>query len=191
MGGADFGPIVSGDYVAEMMRPRSHGPPGSMHYGLGLWIHPTSGALVLEGSDAGVSFQSLHDPVAQFDLHGLVEHHQQARGRSPDTSLNNWPTEKTPRCRRRHPGRAALAVLALVGELTYRHLALGVHRIAAPAVLMEKRNRPELVALTCYFRWELPGIETVQISLTCGDTEFQDGKPREMTRKDLRKRERC
>ncbi|RDH79735.1 class A beta-lactamase-related serine hydrolase [Mycolicibacterium moriokaense] len=60
------GSIVSGDYVAEMMRPRSDGPPDSMHYGLGLWIHPTSSALVLEGSDAGVSFRTLHDPVAQF-----------------------------------------------------------------------------------------------------------------------------
>ena len=60
------GSIVSGDYVAQMKRPRSHGPPGSMRYGLGLWIHPTSSALVLEGCDAGVSFRALHDPVAQF-----------------------------------------------------------------------------------------------------------------------------
>jgi CubicO group peptidase (beta-lactamase class C family) len=53
------GRLVSGDTVAEMMRP--HSP----RYGLGFWLHP-SGAAVLEGSDAGVSFRTLHDPVSGF-----------------------------------------------------------------------------------------------------------------------------
>jgi hypothetical protein len=36
-----------------------------MRYGLGFWLHPTSSAVVLEGSDAGVSFRTLHDPVTR------------------------------------------------------------------------------------------------------------------------------
>jgi len=56
------GRIVSGSCVAEMMRPRSHVRSESMRYGLGFWLHPTSSAVVLEGSDAGVSFRTLHDP---------------------------------------------------------------------------------------------------------------------------------
>jgi hypothetical protein len=31
-------------------------------YGLGFWLHPSSGAVILEGMDAGVSFRSVHDP---------------------------------------------------------------------------------------------------------------------------------
>ena len=54
------------DRVAEMVRPRSDVPSESMRYGLGLWIHRTGSAVVLEGSDAGVSFRTLHDPVAQL-----------------------------------------------------------------------------------------------------------------------------
>jgi CubicO group peptidase (beta-lactamase class C family) len=60
------GRIVSVNRVAEMMQPRSHVPSESMRYGLGLWLHPTSRAVVLEGSDAGVSFRALHDPVTQI-----------------------------------------------------------------------------------------------------------------------------
>jgi CubicO group peptidase (beta-lactamase class C family) len=59
------GRIVALDRVAEMVRPRSQAPSESMEYGLGFWLRPASSAVVLEGSDAGVSFRSLHDPVAR------------------------------------------------------------------------------------------------------------------------------
>jgi CubicO group peptidase (beta-lactamase class C family) len=58
----DAGTIVPLDRVAEMLRPRSDVPSESMRYGLGFWLHPTSDAVILEGSDAGVSFRSVHDP---------------------------------------------------------------------------------------------------------------------------------
>jgi CubicO group peptidase (beta-lactamase class C family) len=57
------GRIVSVDWVAEMVRSRSDVPRQSMRYGLGFWLHQSSKALVLEGSDAGVSFRSVFDPV--------------------------------------------------------------------------------------------------------------------------------
>ena len=56
------GRIISLNRVAEMVRPRGYVPSESMHYGLGLWLRPASSAIVLEGSDAGVSFRTLHDP---------------------------------------------------------------------------------------------------------------------------------
>jgi CubicO group peptidase (beta-lactamase class C family) len=60
------GRIVSEDWVAEMVRPRSDAPAHSKRYGLGLWLHASSDAVILEGYDAGVSFRSLHDPAAQL-----------------------------------------------------------------------------------------------------------------------------
>jgi CubicO group peptidase (beta-lactamase class C family) len=60
------GRIVSRSRVAEILRPRSRAPSESLRYGMGVWLHPTTGAAVLEGSDAGVSFQSLHDPRTQL-----------------------------------------------------------------------------------------------------------------------------
>jgi hypothetical protein len=59
-------------------------------------------------------------------------------------------------------------------------------------MLMGKENRPGLVALTCIFPVELPGIEpAAQKRLTCGNVEFDDAKARETTWNDLRIRERC
>jgi hypothetical protein len=47
---------------------------------------------------------------------------------------------------------------------------------------MDKENRSGLVALTCVFPVELPGIEpATEIALTCGNTEFDDAKRREST----------
>ncbi len=57
------GEIVSSDWVAEMVRARSDVPRQSMQYGLGFWLHASGNAVILEGSDAGVSFRSGHDPV--------------------------------------------------------------------------------------------------------------------------------
>jgi CubicO group peptidase (beta-lactamase class C family) len=56
------GQIVSTDWVAELVRPRSDVPRGSRRYGLGFWLHESSDIVMLEGSDAGVSFWSAHDP---------------------------------------------------------------------------------------------------------------------------------
>jgi CubicO group peptidase (beta-lactamase class C family) len=55
------GRIVSADWVAEMVRPRSEATE-SMRYGLGFWLPRSGGTVMLEGSDAGVSFRSVHDP---------------------------------------------------------------------------------------------------------------------------------
>jgi CubicO group peptidase (beta-lactamase class C family) len=58
------GRIVSADWAAELVRPRSDVPSESLRYGLGFWLHASSDVVFLEGCDAGVSFRSLHDPVA-------------------------------------------------------------------------------------------------------------------------------
>ncbi|WP_448616543.1 serine hydrolase domain-containing protein [Modestobacter sp. URMC 112] len=58
------GRIVPVDRVAEMVRPHSDVPSESMRYGLGFWLHPTGDAVQLEGSDAGVSFRTVHDQAA-------------------------------------------------------------------------------------------------------------------------------
>ena len=57
------GRIVPPRVVAEMTRPHGQTPDGR-RYGLGLWLHPTTDAALLEGSDAGVSFRSTHRPSA-------------------------------------------------------------------------------------------------------------------------------
>jgi len=57
------GRIVPPRWVAEMVRPRSDVPRDSRRYGLGFWLHPSSDAVLLTGYDAGVSFQSSHDPA--------------------------------------------------------------------------------------------------------------------------------
>jgi CubicO group peptidase (beta-lactamase class C family) len=56
------GGIVSPDWVAEMVRPRSEVPSEEMRYGLGFWLHRSTDVVLLEGMDAGVSFRSVHDP---------------------------------------------------------------------------------------------------------------------------------
>lgn len=57
------GRIVSQEWVAEMIRPRSDSAEG-WRYGLGFWLSASSETVILEGYDAGVSFRSLHDPGA-------------------------------------------------------------------------------------------------------------------------------
>jgi len=60
------GRIVAREWVAEMTRPRSDSDEDGddRRYGLGFWLHGTTDAVMLEGYDAGVSFRSLHEPVA-------------------------------------------------------------------------------------------------------------------------------
>jgi CubicO group peptidase (beta-lactamase class C family) len=62
------GRIVSEEWVAELVRPRSDAPKHSKRYGLGFWLHASSDAVILEGCDAGVSFRSLHDAGKQRTL---------------------------------------------------------------------------------------------------------------------------
>jgi CubicO group peptidase (beta-lactamase class C family) len=58
------GRIVPERWVAEMVRPRSDVPDEEKRYGLGFWLHASSGVVMVEGYDAGVSFRSMVDPVA-------------------------------------------------------------------------------------------------------------------------------
>ena len=57
------GQVVSTDWVAEMTRVRSEVPGGSTRYGLGFWLDEANEIVMLEGSDAGVSFRSVHHPA--------------------------------------------------------------------------------------------------------------------------------
>jgi CubicO group peptidase (beta-lactamase class C family) len=72
------GQIVSADWVGEMVRARSEMP--SRRYGLGFWLDESSDVVMLEGSDAGVSFRSVHDPARQI-THTVVS----------NTSDGAWP----------------------------------------------------------------------------------------------------
>ena len=56
------GRIVPQNWVELMVRPRSEEPSGARRYGLGFWLHRSTTTVMLEGMDAGVSFQSVHDP---------------------------------------------------------------------------------------------------------------------------------
>jgi len=74
------GRIVSRDWVAEMIRPRSNVPRESMRYGLGFWLHASTDVVMLEGLDAGVSFRSVHDPRSRT-THTVIS----------NTSEGAWP----------------------------------------------------------------------------------------------------
>ena len=56
------GRIVSKDWVAEMVRPRSDSPSDEGRYGLGFWLHESTDTVMLVGSDTGASFRSVHEP---------------------------------------------------------------------------------------------------------------------------------
>ena len=60
------GALLPQKWVAELVRPRSDVPRMGSRYGLGFWLHPTSEAVFIEGSDAGVSFRSAHDPTREM-----------------------------------------------------------------------------------------------------------------------------
>jgi CubicO group peptidase (beta-lactamase class C family) len=62
------GRIVSHDWVDEMVRPHGDAADEGRSYGLGFWLHPSSGTVVMEGMDAGISFQSLHARSSQVTL---------------------------------------------------------------------------------------------------------------------------
>jgi CubicO group peptidase (beta-lactamase class C family) len=60
------GRIVPDRWVREMVTPRSTQPEDGSRYGLGFWIHATTDEVILLGGDAGVSFQSGHDPAGRY-----------------------------------------------------------------------------------------------------------------------------
>ncbi|GIJ44043.1 serine hydrolase [Virgisporangium aliadipatigenens] len=55
------GAMVSPGFVADLVRPHTEKAYRDFGYGLGFWLRP-DGRVQLEGSDAGVSFRSAHDP---------------------------------------------------------------------------------------------------------------------------------
>ena len=57
------GRIVGDDAVEAMTRPQHTVPEEGMRYGMGVWLHLSGPAWIIEGYDAGVSFRSTHDPV--------------------------------------------------------------------------------------------------------------------------------
>lgn len=59
------GRIVAPSVVADMIRPRHDVPEEGMRYGLGMWLHATEQATVLEGFDAGAAFRSTHVPATR------------------------------------------------------------------------------------------------------------------------------
>ena len=73
------GRIVSESWVREMLRPHSD-DAGGRRYGLGFWLHETTDVVMLIGSDAGVSFRTVHDPRTQV-THTVVS----------NTSDGAWP----------------------------------------------------------------------------------------------------
>jgi CubicO group peptidase (beta-lactamase class C family) len=72
------GKIVPQRRVAEMTQARSGA--GAKSYGLGFWLDPAHGSVILEGADAGVSFRSVHDPEREL-THTVVS----------NTSEGAWP----------------------------------------------------------------------------------------------------
>ncbi|HEY0501107.1 MAG TPA: serine hydrolase domain-containing protein [Kutzneria sp.] len=61
------GRVVSSKWVDEMIRPRSvHDGKRALRYGLGFWLHESSDAVIVMGSDPGVSFWSEAAPSGAF-----------------------------------------------------------------------------------------------------------------------------
>jgi CubicO group peptidase (beta-lactamase class C family) len=54
------GEIITSALVAELIRPRSTTESSLPAYGLGFWLNADAGVVALVGSDAGVSFATLH-----------------------------------------------------------------------------------------------------------------------------------
>lgn len=63
--------VTSGQVIPEQLweqavSPRPAARDDHMRYGLGFWLHGTTSAVILEGSDSGVSFRSVHDPASEI-----------------------------------------------------------------------------------------------------------------------------
>ena len=74
------GHIVSRDWVTTMLQPVSDPVGMPNRYGLGFWLQQSGKAVLLEGSDAGVSFRSVHDPVRRV-THTVIS----------NTTAGAWP----------------------------------------------------------------------------------------------------
>jgi CubicO group peptidase (beta-lactamase class C family) len=74
------GRIVSAAMVSTLVRPRSVVSGSSLRYGLGFWLAQSGAGVILEGSDAGVSFRTVHDPTTGL-THTVVS----------NTSNGAWP----------------------------------------------------------------------------------------------------
>lgn len=89
------GRVVRPDRLAQIIRPRSAMATGSARYGLGFWVDPVRDEIVfLEGSDAGVSFRSVHD-TAHATTYTVVS----------NTSAGAWPVARLLRDRLSAPSR--------------------------------------------------------------------------------------
>ncbi len=77
------GSLVSTAMVEHMTQPREETSNGGLAYGLGFWLRPATGVVVLEGMDAGVSFRSTYNPTTE--LHYTV---------MSNTSNGVWPLAK-------------------------------------------------------------------------------------------------
>jgi CubicO group peptidase (beta-lactamase class C family) len=74
------GKVVPARWVQELVRPRSEVARTSERYGLGFWLDGKTDAVILEGSDAGVSFRTVHR-AARGLTHTVVS----------NTSEGAWP----------------------------------------------------------------------------------------------------
>lgn len=57
------GRLVAPSLVTELVTTCSTLPDSDYAYGRGFWLHPKVATVELQGSDAGVSFRSIHDPA--------------------------------------------------------------------------------------------------------------------------------
>jgi len=74
------GRLVSAAMVSTLVQPRSVVSGSSLRYGLGFWLAQSGAGVILEGSDAGVSFRTVHDPTTHL-THTVVS----------NTSNGAWP----------------------------------------------------------------------------------------------------
>lgn len=74
------GQIVPPSWVTEMTRDRGETRLESQGYGLGIWLQEAPDVMLLKGSDAGVSFRSVHDPRREV-THTVIS----------NTSEGAWP----------------------------------------------------------------------------------------------------
>ena len=62
---ADVAALWEALYAGRIVGPETVALMTTRHtdrYGMGLWLHPSSAVVSIEGGDAGVSFRSVHDP---------------------------------------------------------------------------------------------------------------------------------
>jgi hypothetical protein len=77
------GKIVPRARVDEMVRPRSDAPSDSKRYGMGFWLRDDRPTVMLEGYDAGASFESAYDEASGFSYTVMS-----------NTSEGAWPLVK-------------------------------------------------------------------------------------------------